>query len=381
MVAEKRLLDEFFELVQTDSETKHERAMCDLLTRKFQELGLTVFEDDTAAKTGHGAGNLFATWPATEGMEDVAPFLFTAHMDTVAPGRGIKPRLDDDGYIRSDGTTILGSDDKAGLAAMLEAIRIVNERKIPHGKIQFVITAGEESGLVGARAMDRKHLDAEYGFALDSDGQIGMICTAGPTQTKMQITVIGKSAHAGVNPEDGISAITVAAKAISRMPLGRIDPETTANIGRFVGGGATNVVADRVTITAEARSLVQEKMEAQVQKMREAFESATKEYGASFEFEAELLYPAYRIEPSAPVIRVAAAALESLGFAWSTFESGGGSDANIFNGLGVPTVNLAIGYEHIHTTKEQIRLRDLVDTARMVTAIIEQSVQVKASRS
>lgn len=378
MVAEKRLLDEFFELVQTDSETKHERAMCDLLIRKFTELGLTVFEDDTAAKTGHGAGNLIAEWPATEGMEDVAPFLFTGHMDTVAPGNGIKPRLDDDGYIRSDGTTILGSDDKAGLAAMLEAIRVVNEQKIPHGKIQFVITAGEESGLVGARAMDPKHLDAAYGYALDSDGKIGMICTAGPTQTKMHITVIGKSAHAGVNPEDGISAITAAAKAISRMPLGRIDHETTANIGRFEGGGATNVVADRVTITAEARSLVQEKMEAQVRKMREAFESATKEYGASCEFEEEMLYPAYRIEESAPVVRVAAAAFESLGFEWSTFESGGGSDANIFNGMGVPTVNLAIGYEHIHTTQEQIRLKDLVDTARFVVEIVKQSVKLKA---
>jgi len=378
MVEQQRLLDEFFELVTTDSETKNERAMCDLLIRKFQELGLEVFEDDTAARTGHGAGNLFATWKATEGMEQVAPFLFTGHMDTVAPGNGIKPRLDDDGYIRSDGTTILGSDDKAGLAAMLEAIRVVNEKRIPHGRIQFVITAGEESGLVGARAMDAKHLDAKYGFALDSDGKIGMICTAGPTQTKMQITVIGKSAHAGVNPEDGISAITVAAKAISRMPLGRIDKETTANIGRFEGGGATNVVTERVTITAEARSLVQEKMEKQVEKMRAAFQSATEEYGASFEFEHALLYPAYRIEESEPVVRVAAAAFESLGIEWSTFESGGGSDANMFNGMGVPTVNLAIGYEHIHTPKEQIRLQDLVDTARFVVAIIEQSAQIKA---
>lgn len=378
MVEQERLMKEFFELVTTDSETKQERAMCDLLIRKFTELGLTVFEDDTAAGTGHGAGNLFATWEATEGMENVAPFLFTGHMDTVAPGNGIRPRLDDDGYIRSDGTTILGSDDKAGLAAMLEAIRIVNERKLPHGRIQFVITAGEESGLVGARAMDPKHLDAKYGYALDSDGKIGMICTAGPTQTKLQITVKGKSAHAGVNPEDGISAITVAAKAISRMPLGRIDRETTANIGRFEGGGATNVVTEQVVITAEARSLVQEKMEKQVEKMREAFQSATTEYGAAFEFEAALLYPAYRIENSAPVVRVAADAFESLGFEWSTFESGGGSDANMFNGIGVPTVNLAIGYEHIHTTKEQIRLQDLVDTARFVVAIVEKSVQIQA---
>jgi len=378
MVVQQRLIDEFFELVRTDSETKHEREICDLLIRKFTELGLDVYEDDTAAKTGHGAGNLFASWAATPGMEDVAPFLFTGHMDTVSPGRGIQPRLDDDGFIRSDGTTILGSDDKAGLAAIFEAIKVVNENGIPHGRIQFVITSGEESGLVGARAMDPQRLDAKYGYALDSDGRIGEICTAGPTQTRMRITVVGKSAHAGVNPQDGISAITVAAKAISRMPLGRIDHETTANIGRFEGGGETNVVADRVVITAEARSLVNEKMKAQVQKMRDAFESATKEFGATYEFEENYLYPAYKFDDDAPVVRIAADAFEALGIPWSTFPSGGGSDANMFNGMGVPTVNLAIGYEHIHTTKEQIRLSDLVGTARMVVEIIRQSVKVKA---
>ncbi|HZG85156.1 M20/M25/M40 family metallo-hydrolase [Paenibacillus sp.] len=378
MVVQQRLIDEFFELVRTDSETKHEREICDLLIRKFTELGLDVYEDDTAAKTGHGAGNLFATWAATPGMEDVAPFLFTCHMDTVAPGKGIQPRLDDDGFIRSDGTTILGSDDKAGLAAIFEAIKVVNENNVPHGRIQFVITSGEESGLVGARAMDPKRLDAKYGYALDSDGKIGEICTAGPTQTKMRITVVGKSAHAGVNPQDGISAITVAAKAISRMPLGRIDHETTANIGRFEGGGETNVVADRVIITAEARSLVNEKMQAQVQKMRDAFESATKEFGATYEFEENYLYPAYKFDDDAPVVRVAADAFDALGIPWSTFPSGGGSDANMFNGMGVPTVNLAIGYEHIHTTKEQIRLSDLIGAARMVVEIVRQSVKVKA---
>jgi len=378
MVMQQRLIDEFFELVTTDSETKHERVICDLLKRKFEDLGLDVFEDDTAAKTGHGAGNLFATWAATPGMEDVAPFLFTGHMDTVAPGNGIKPRIDDDGFVRSDGTTILGSDDKAGLAAMFEAIRVVKENGLPHGRIQFVITSGEESGLVGARAMDASRLDAKYGFALDSDGKIGEICTAGPTQTKLRITVTGKSAHAGVNPQDGISAITVAAKAISRMPLGRIDHETTANIGRFEGGGETNVVAEQVIITAEARSLVNEKMTAQIAKMREAFDSAAKEFGATYDFQENYLYPAYKFDDDAPVVRVAADAFESLGIPWSTFPSGGGSDANMFNGMGVPTVNLAIGYEHIHTPKEQIRVSDLVGAAKMVVAIIEQSVKIKA---
>jgi tripeptide aminopeptidase len=377
MIQQQRLIDEFFELVQTDSETKHERQICDLLTKKFTELGMKVSEDDSAARTGHGAGNLIALWEATPGMENVPTMLFTCHMDTVAPGNGIKPRIDDDGFIRSDGTTILGSDDKAGLAALFEGVRVVNEQGKPHGRIQFVITSGEESGLVGARALDASLLDAKYGYALDSDGTIGMICVAGPCQTKMRITVTGRAAHAGVNPEAGVSAITVAAKAVARMPLGRIDEETTANIGRFEGGGETNVVADKVVITAEARSLVQEKMEKQVAKMREAFESAAKEYGASVDFQENFLYPAYKFDDSAPVVRVAMDAFKALGIEPGTFKSGGGSDANMFNGMGVPTVNLAIGYENIHTTKEQIRLQDLLDTARVVVAIVEQSVNVK----
>ncbi len=377
MVQQQRLINEFFELVQTDSETKHERVICDLLISKFKSLGLDVFEDDSAARTGHGAGNLIATWKATAGMENVVPMLFTSHMDTVVPGNGIRPRIDDDGYIRSDGTTILGSDDKAGLAAMLEAIQVVNESGRPHGTIQFVITAGEESGLVGSRALDGKLLSAKYGYALDSDGTIGMICTAGPTQTKMRVTVKGRSSHAGVNPEAGVSAITVAAKAIARMPLGRVDHETTANIGRFEGGGETNVVAEHVVITAEARSLVEEKMKRQITAMREAFDSAAREYGAEIEFEENFLYPAYTFDDSEPVVRVAIDAFDTLGIKSSTFSSGGGSDANMFCGLGVPTVNLAIGYEHIHTTKEQIKVQDLVDTARTVTAIIEQSLKVK----
>lgn len=190
---------------------------------------------------------------------------FTSHMDTVVPGKGIKPSIKD-GYIVSDGTTILGADDKAGLAAMFEAIRVLKENQIPHGKIEFIITAGEESGLMGAKALDRSMITAKYGYALDSDGKVGNIIVAAPTQAKVKATIIGKTAHAGVAPEKGVSAITMAAKAISRMPLGRIDEETTANIGRFEGGTQTNIVCDHVEILAEARSLITEKWKSKFKK-------------------------------------------------------------------------------------------------------------------
>ncbi|ETT59393.1 hypothetical protein C173_29496 [Paenibacillus sp. FSL R7-277] len=372
MISEDRLIHEFMELVQIDSETRNERQIADVLKEKFSSLGLTAVEDDSQERTGHGAGNLFVTWPADSGVS--APkLLFTCHMDTVVPGQKIKPALGEDGWIRSDGSTILGADDKAGLAALFEAIRVIQEQKLPHGQIQFVITAGEESGLMGARAMDPAHLDADMGFALDSNGEVGAIAIAAPAQAKVTMQIFGKSAHAGVNPEDGISAIQVASKAISAMKLGRIDNETTANIGKFAGGGPTNVVCDHVQLDAEARSIVQEKVELQIASMREALETTARDHGAQSEFRSEMIYPAFSFNGNDPVVQLADRAITSLGLTTRLFASGGGSDANVFNGLNVPVVNLAVGYEDIHTTQERIKAADIVKVAGLVVAIVAES--------
>ncbi|MEK5027176.1 MULTISPECIES: M20/M25/M40 family metallo-hydrolase [unclassified Paenibacillus] len=374
MISQDRLIQEFMELVRIDSETRNERQIADVLKEKFSALGLTAIEDDSQERTGHGAGNLFVTWPADNGA--AAPkLLFTCHMDTVVPGQNIKPTLGEDGWITSDGSTILGADDKAGLAALFEAIRVIQEQGVAHGQIQFVITAGEESGLLGARAMDPKLLDADMGFALDSNGEVGAIAVAAPSQAKVTMQIFGKSAHAGVNPEDGISAIQVASKAISAMKLGRIDNETTANIGKFAGGGPTNVVCDHVQLDAEARSIVQEKVDRQVASMREALETTVREHGAECEFRSEIIYPAFSFNEHDPVVVLADRAITSLGLKTRLFPSGGGSDANVFNGLKVPTVNLAIGYEHIHTTKERIKAEDIVKAAELVVAIVKESVK------
>jgi len=375
MIDSQRLVQEFIELVQVDSETRFEQQISAVLKDKFAALGLSVVEDDSMARSGHGAGNLICTLAASSGAADrrIPNIFFTSHMDTVAPGQGIRPHIGDDGYIRSDGTTILGSDDKAGIAAMLEALRVLRDCGEPHGQVQFVITAGEESGLKGARAMERSAIDAVFGFALDSNGAIGEIATAAPGRAEIAVTFHGRSAHAGVNPEDGISAIQVASRAVSRMPLGRIDKETTANIGSFSGIGPLNVVCDRVRLEAEARSIDSSKLEAQLAAMREACEKAAADAGTSCEFQAEIAYAAYMHEDSAPVVQLASRALGRLGLTARTFHSGGGSDANIFNGLGIPTVNLAIGYLDIHTTKERIAIRDLVKTAELVVAIVQEA--------
>lgn len=369
MVNQERLLNEFLELVQVDSETKFEAEIAKVLKEKFSALGVEVYEDDTTAVTGHGAGNLVCTLQGTK--EGVDTIYFTSHMDTVVPGKGIKPSVKD-GYVVTDGTTILGADDKAGLAAMLEAIRVLQENNIPHGTIEFIITVGEESGLVGAKALDRSKITAKYGYALDSDGKVGNIIVAAPTQAKVKTTIFGKTAHAGVAPEKGVSAITVAAKAIAKMPLGRIDEETTANIGRFEGGQQTNIVCDRVDILAEARSLVPEKMEEQVRKMKEAFESTATEMGGRAEVEVTVMYPGFKFGEGDHVVEVARRAAANIGRSSELQQSGGGSDANVIAGHGIPTVNLAVGYEEIHTTNERMPIEELVKTAELVVAIIEE---------
>ncbi|AXI11159.1 hypothetical protein CUC15_10960 [Oceanobacillus zhaokaii] len=369
MVNQERLVDEFIELVKVNSETTNEAEIAQVLTKKFTDLGIEVVEDDSKKVTGHGANNLICTLKGNK--KDIDPIYFTSHMDTVVPGQNIKPQVKD-GIITSDGTTILGADDKAGLAAIFEALKLIKENNVEHGDIQFIITAGEESGLVGAKALDRSLIHAKYGYALDSDGEVGDIVVAAPTQAKVHTIIKGKTAHAGLAPEKGISAITVAAKAISKMPLGRIDEETTANIGRFEGGKQTNIVADHVEILAEARSLVTEKMEAQVAKMKDAFETTAKSLGGEAIVNIQVMYPGFNQKAGDQVVEVARSAARAIGRESKLIKSGGGSDANVIAGFGIPTVNLAVGYEEIHTTNERIAVDDLVKVTELVVAIIKE---------
>lgn len=367
-----RLVDEFLELVQIDSETKHEEVIAPILVGKLTEMGFDVFQDDSHTRNGHGAGNIIAT---LKGDLNVEPIYFTVHMDTVVPGVGIKPEIREDGYIYSDGTTILGADDKAGMAALFEMARRLKEQAIPHGTIQFIITAGEESGLVGAKELDPALIIAKYGFAVDSTGDVGGIVTAAPFQAKIMTTIYGKTAHAGVEPEKGISAISVAAKAIAQMNLGRLDEETTANIGRFEGGQATNIVCDEAHILAEARSIDEAKLNAQTAHMKETFERVATENGARADIQVKLMYPGFRVTQSDKVVQVAIEAAKAIGRTPELGISGGGSDANVIAGFGIPTVNLAVGYEQIHTTNERMPIIELEKLADLLVEIVKESTK------
>ena len=374
MVNEKRLLDEFFELVQIESETKFEGKIAKVLKDKFTKLGLEVFEDDSAAKSKHEAGNIFAFLKGnTEGAETI---MFNSHMDTVSPGVGIKPSVKD-GWIVSDGTTILGGDDKAGVASLIEAIRVLKEDKLPHGDIQFVITAGEESGLAGARAMDPKNLKGKYGFSLDTGGKVGNFKNQAPARCAVTAKIYGKSAHAGVAPETGVSAIQIAAKAISKMPLGRIDFETTANIGFIEAKAPLNVVCDYALVGAEARSTDNTKLEAQIKAMTEAYENTAKEMGGKAEVSVEVFYKSFKITEDAPIVGIVKGAAAKIGRTCKMSPGGGGSDGNIFNGHGLPTVVLAVGYEDCHTKTEKLSVEELNKSAEMVLAIISEVASKK----
>lgn len=376
MVQVQRLIDEFVGLVKIDSESGNERAVCDCLKKKLSDLGLYVVEDRSATLTGHNAGNLVATLePYGTQMRDIPGIYFTSHMDTVTPGRNIKPFIRD-GYIVSDGTTVLGSDDKAGLAAIVEAIRIIQEEKIEHGLIQLVFTIGEEKGLVGSKHIEHSLIQADYGFAIDANGPVGEIVTSAVSQKRIIAKIRGKAAHAGVNPEDGVSAVQIASRAISRMKLGRIDHETTANIGIIRGGTAINIVPEGVEVSAEVRSHSEEKLDYYTRHIVENFERSAREFGGSAKVDVTQIYPGYRYTESDLVVKQAVAAIKKIGRKPVFRSSGGGSDANIFSSYGIPTINLGVGYENIHTTKERMPIIELRKTAEMIVSLIKESTNV-----
>ncbi|MFZ5626876.1 MAG: M20/M25/M40 family metallo-hydrolase [Bacillota bacterium] len=367
MVNTSRLVHEFLTMVQIDSPSRQERAMADWYKARLIELGLTVEEDEAGKAINGTAGNLIARLPGDgQGM----PIFFSAHLDTVEPGRGIRPLIEGD-IIRSAGDTILGGDDKAGLAAILEAIRIIKENNLPHGEIELVITVAEECGLLGAKQLHRQQLQSVAGFVLDAGGPVGSIVVRGPAQTKIEATIRGKAAHAGVEPEKGISAIQVAARAIDRMPLGRIDAETTANIGVIEGGKATNIIPDMVNLKGEARSLDPRKLHAQTKQMTTILEQTAQEFGAYVQLRVEDLYPEINLKPEEPVVQIASQAIRSCGLTPSLDSTGGGSDANIFIGLGLPTANLGIGMQNVHSVEEKMAISDLVKLTEVVLAIVK----------
>ena len=369
----QQLVEDFLAMVRIDSPSKDERAMADWLTARFKELGCEVEEDKAGEEVGGNAGNLRIT---LKGNADVAPLLFSSHMDTVEPARGIEPVIED-GVIRSKGETILGSDDKAGIACIMHLARMAqNQPDVPRGDLEFSLHICEEIGLLGAKYVDTSKFNAKMGFILD-DHDPRMVCIGSPSAVRIDYKVFGKAAHAGVEPEKGISAIKVAGEVLARMNFGRIDEETTANIGVIKGGTASNIMTPLVEMKAEARSHSPEKLEKQVAHMNACFEEVCKEWRErlggdlpSYEVDRSDDYHAVSFTEDDYLVKLAISGGKNLGWEMGTKVSGGGTDGSVLTHLGIPCVVLGVGMQEVHTTSEYIKVSDLEEAANLMGQIV-----------
>jgi tripeptide aminopeptidase len=376
LINHERLKNFLIELIKIDSLSRKELDVALRLKREMEELGATVLIDDAGEKVGGNVGNLIAHFPGDRSPTE--PLLLSAHMDTVVPGEGIVPILEGN-ILRTDGRTVLGGDDKSGVAIICEVMRVIKENRLTCGPIDVVFTICEEAGLMGAKCLDVGQLRARTGLVLDSDS-VGYLFTQAPAANLMEFHVYGLEAHAGICPEKGINAIKVAADGIAKMQLGRIDHETTANIGVIEGGAAVNIVPNRVVLRAKARSHSLEKLDRQTEHMKHCLEEAAarhtieldgKRYTARIEAKIERDYDRMDVPETAPIVKLVHAAAKNLNLEVKTHAYGGGCDANVLNQKGLVVANLGTGMREIHTVNEWLDLKDLYLSAQIVLEIIK----------
>lgn len=367
-VNKERMLQEFKEIVAVPCHTLQEKPVFDYLKAKLESMGFTVDEDDAGKQLGGSCGNLWAFLPGNK--PGATAVLLSSHMDGVEPCGGTTV-VQKDGVLYSDGTTILGGDDKSGVEGILEGLRLLKESGAQHGDIQVLFTIAEEGGVNGSRCMDRSRLRADVGYALDGEGAPGEIVVGAPGQYKYKISVHGKKAHGGLEPEKGINAVMIAAKALADVKrYGRIDEETTANIGIIGGGVATNVVPDLVVIEGDARSRNNEKLAAIRDEIVNTIVSSAQKYGAKVDAKVDHKYSSFLVDKSSQVVALAERSCAICGFAPNVTLTGGGSDANFINEAGVPCVILGTGMANVHTVEEFLKEEDLYNTALMVYGIL-----------
>ena len=359
----------FLELAALPSPPGEERAVADVVLRYLRGLGLEPDEDDAGPRVGSTIGNIYARVEATA---PGPPLFFCAHLDTVPASGPLEPVLED-GVVRNAGGTILGADNKSAVAAMLEGVRRVLAENRPHAGIELVFTPKEEVGLQGAAAFEHERLYAQLGYVYDQAAPIGEIILGAPWAQALDVTFHGRASHAGMFPEEGRSAIQAAAKAIADLRLGRVDEETTANVGVITGGAAVNIVPEWCTFQAEVRCHNERKLSEIVQEMLDACSFAATATECEVETELRKSYNGYRLKRDEDVVRLAARALERCGCEPRYALSGGGADANVFNDRGRRCVNMANGMVDIHTPDERIALADLDTMVEVTLALIEEA--------
>jgi len=360
-------LDLFLELAAIPSPPGQERAVADVVLRYLRDLGLEPDEDGCGPEIGSTMGNIYVRLePTAEGT----PLFFCAHLDTVPPSGPLEPVVED-GVVRNAGGTILGADNKAAVVQMLEGVRRVLAENRPHAGIELVFTPKEEVGLIGAYAFDHDRLHAELGYVYDQAAQPGEIILGAPWSEAMEVRFHGRAAHSGMFPEEGRSAVQAAAKAIADLRLGRVDEETTANVGVINGGTAGNIVPEWCTFLAEVRSQSTSKLSDLVQEMLDSFSFAATAADCEVETKLRKSYRGYLFKREDDIVRLAAAALAQCGYAPTYALSGGGADANVFNERGRRCVNLANGMTDIHTSDERIAVEDIDGMIGVTLALVD----------
>ncbi|MHB8641339.1 MAG: M20/M25/M40 family metallo-hydrolase [Gaiellaceae bacterium] len=362
------VLELFTELAAIPSPPGEERAVADVVGAYLRDCALDVDEDDAGRRIGSTAGNLYSR---LEGTAAGTPIFLCAHLDTVPPTTEIRPVVDDDGFVRNAAGTILGADDKAAIAVMLEATRRVLAERRPHAGIELLFTPKEEVGLIGAAAFDESRLTAQHGFVYDQAAPIGDVVLGAPFSQALEVTYHGRAAHAGMYPEEGRNAIAAAARAIADLRLGRIDDEATANVGVIHGGTAGNIVAETCVFLAEARAHDEGRLGELVQEMLDTLSFAAEAADCRVDVESRKSYRGYRFKRDDEVVRLAAAALTSTGYEPRYGLSGGAADANVFNERGLQCVNLANGMTDIHTPDERIAVADLEGMVDVTLALVD----------
>lgn len=367
MIDKKRLKQIFNDLLKINSPTYKEKEISNYIIEYLMSKGFEVYTDDSYHTTGSNIGNVIAK---IKGNVKAKPVMLNAHMDTIESTENIK-LVEEKDIIKTDGKCILGGDSKAGIAVILEAISILKENNLKHGPVELVFTTAEELCLRGSRELDYSKIDAKDCFVFDSGGPAGTIVIGAPSQKNINLNFQGQAAHAGVEPENGINAILAASKAISKMPQGRIDEETTTNVGVISGGKATNVVPAKCYVKAEARGHDEKKLEETIHSIFNIAKEESSSIGAKVDVNVEDIYKGYRIKEEQTVFKVSNLALKEIDEEPFITVSGGGSDANIFNDLGINAIALSAGVYDAHSVNEFVNLADLYRSAMLATKIIE----------
>jgi tripeptide aminopeptidase len=367
----ERLHDTFAALCRIESPSRHERACADWVAGQLRSMGLEVEEDDAGPQVGSDAGNLLARIPGS-GVDSI---LLCAHLDTVPLTAPVEPVRVDGGWTNA-GEGILGADNKTAVAVIIELARRLTSRAgggPPPVGVELLFTVCEEISLLGARAFDASLLDSRFGYVFDHATPIGDIVLAAPTLHRMVAEFRGRAAHAGVRPEDGRSAIAAAARAVAAMRLGRLDPETTANVGTIEGGTAINVVPERCRIEAEVRSVDQQRVESLATEMVDHMQDAADAAECDLDVTVERMIQGYRTRPKAIQVGVAERALRACGYEPRHIVTGGASDANALEAAGLPCTNLADGTEHNHEPTERISVDALEALFELAIALVDES--------